>query len=48
LFPEDAEEVSNLIVKTLREVNIKDYTMEYIENDVQQLQPRNILERAKR
>ena len=46
-LPEEAEEVSNLIAKTLREVNIKDYTIEYIENSIQNLQPKNILERAK-
>ena len=42
----DAEEVSALIVTTLRETNIKDYSAEYIENDVNALQPNNILERA--
>lgn len=31
---EDAEEVSALIAKTLRTTNIKDYSSEYIENDV--------------
>ena len=46
-LPEEAEEVSNLIAKTLREVNTKDYTIEYIENSIHNLQPRNILERAK-
>ena len=44
--PEDAVEVSALIVNTLREVNIKDYSSEYIENVVQRLQPTSILERA--
>lgn len=29
----DAKEVSDLIARTLREVNIKDYSMKYIEND---------------
>ena len=43
---EDAEEVSALIVKTLRISNRKDYSLEYIENDVRILQPKNILERA--
>ena len=43
---EDAETVSALIVRTLREVNIKDYSAEYIENVVQRLQPEDILERA--
>lgn len=42
----DAEEVSALIVATLRETNIKDYSAEYIENDVNVLQSNNILERA--
>lgn len=44
---DDAEEVSALISKTLREVNIRDYTKEYIEKLVQRLQPKDILERAK-
>ncbi|MBD5153598.1 MAG: GNAT family N-acetyltransferase [Oscillibacter sp.] len=44
---EDADEVSALIVTTLRTTNIKDYSPEYIENDVKILQPHNILERAK-
>lgn len=43
----DAEEVSALIVTTLRTTNIKDYSSEYIENDVSVLQPANILERSK-
>ena len=42
----DADEVSALIVTTLRTTNIKDYSFEYIENDVKILQPYNILERA--
>ena len=45
--PEDAEKVSALIVKTLREVNIKDYSKEYIENIVQRSQPEDVLKRAK-
>lgn len=44
----DAEEVSALIVTTLRTTNIKDYSSEHIENDVKVLQPANILERASR
>lgn len=44
---EDAKEVSELIVTTLRTTNIKDYSAEYIGNDVSILQPANILERAK-
>lgn len=42
----DADEVSALIVTTFRTTNIKDYSFEYIENDVKILQPYNILERA--
>jgi N-acetylglutamate synthase-like GNAT family acetyltransferase len=42
----DAEEVSALIATTLRTTNIKDYSSEYIENDVKVLQSQNILERA--
>ena len=42
----DAEEVSALIVTTLRTTNIKDYSSEYIENDVNVLQPNNISDRA--
>lgn len=30
----DAKEISALIVTTLRTTNIKDYSSEYIENDV--------------
>ena len=42
----DYEGVSALIVKTLREVNIQDYSKKYIENDVRVLQPANIKERS--
>lgn len=42
----DAEEVSKLVVTTLRTTNIKDYSSERIENDVKRLQPQNILDRA--
>ena len=41
--PKDAEKVSELVVTTLRTTNIKDYSLEYIENDVKNLQPQNIL-----
>ena len=44
--PEDAEEVSALIIKTLREVSIKDYSSEYVENIVLKSQPNNVLKRA--
>lgn len=43
----DAEEVSKLIEKTLWTTNIKDYTAEYIENEVKGIQPNNILEKSK-
>lgn len=43
----DADEISELIAITLRTTNTKDYSSEYIENDVKGLQPHNILERAK-
>ena len=36
---EDAKEVSELIIKTLRTTNIKDYTEEFIENDVKRFTP---------
>ncbi|MDI9469859.1 MAG: GNAT family N-acetyltransferase [Bacillota bacterium] len=42
----DAEEVSALIVYTLRTSNSKDYSSEYIENEVKALQPADILRRA--
>ena len=43
---EDAEEVSALIIKTLRTTNIKDYSSEYIENDVKMFTPNGVIERA--
>lgn len=43
---EDAEEVSALIIKTLRTTNIKDYSTEFIENDVKQFSPNHVIERA--
>ena len=42
----DAEEVSALIAKTLRTTNGKDYSSEFIENEIKALQPQMILERA--
>ena len=42
----DAEDVSRLIIRTLREVNIRDYPAEYIENTVAEMTPDNILRRA--
>lgn len=43
---EDAKEVSELIIKTLRTTNIKDYSAEYIENDVKMFTPNGVIERA--
>lgn len=43
----DAEEVSALIAKTLRTTNIRDYSEEYIENDIHVLTPEFMIERAK-
>lgn len=42
----DAVKVSALIIRTLREVNIKDYSAEYIENDVRVFTPEFIIERS--
>ena len=46
LQEKDAEEVSALIATTLWTTNIKDYSSEYIENEVKALRPQSILERA--
>lgn len=43
---EDAAEVSALIAKTLRTTNIADYSPEYIEKDVAQFTPQNVIQRA--
>ena len=42
----DAEAVSALLAATLRTTNIKDYSSEYIENQIKTHQPQNISERA--
>ncbi len=42
----DAVEVSSLIIKTLRTTNAKDYSAEYIENDVKAFSPEGVIERA--
>ena len=42
----DADEVSALIIKTLRTTNIKDYSEEFIENDVKMFSPEGVIERA--
>ena len=43
LQEKDAREVSALIAATLRTTNIKDYSPEFIENEVKVLQPQSIL-----
>ena len=43
----DAKAVSDLIARTLREVNIEDYSVEYIENDVKILTSEYLIERSK-
>lgn len=43
---EDAKEVSELVRRTLKETNIKDYSREYIENDVKQMDEKFFIERA--
>lgn len=42
----DAEKVSNLIITTLRTSNSKDYSPEYIENDVKIFTPEGVIKRA--
>jgi len=42
----DADEVSALIIKTLRTTNIKDYSAEYIENDVKLFNSEGVIKRA--
>ena len=42
----DANEVSALIIKTLRTTNIKDYSAEYIENDVKIFTPEGVVKKA--
>ena len=42
----DAEEVSALVIHTLRTSNIKDYSAEYIENDVKMFTPEGVMQRA--
>ena len=46
--PDDAEETSALIAKTLRTVNIKDYSSELLEKDISTtLSPNGLIERSK-
>ena len=42
----DANEVSALIAKTLRTTNRKDYSREYIENDIKILTPEYLIQRS--
>ena len=42
----DANEVSELIIRTLRTTNIKNYSTEYIENDVKMFTPQGVIERT--
>lgn len=44
--PKDAQAVSDPIAITMRTTNIKDYSEEYIENDIRCLQPEDIIGRA--
>ena len=43
---EDAEEVSDLIVRTLRTVSIRDYSAEYIEELITRMRPEDVRKRA--
>lgn len=43
---EDAAELAEVIAKTLRTTNIKDYTQEYIENDISFLTAEKLIERS--
>ena len=42
----DADEVSALIIRTLRKANSTDYSKEYIENDVRAFSPEGVIKRA--
>ena len=44
---QDAREVSELVRRTLRETNIKDYPEEYIENDIAKIDENFFIERSK-
>lgn len=43
---DDSVELANLIAKTLRTTNIKDYSPEYIENDIRFLISEKLIERS--
>ena len=44
----DAAEVSELIIKTMRTTNAKDYSAEFIENGVKRFTPDDVIKRAGR
>lgn len=44
---QDAKEVSELVRRTLRETNIKDYSEKYIENDIAKVDENFFIERSK-
>ncbi|QLL40373.1 MULTISPECIES: hypothetical protein [Lactobacillaceae] len=43
----DAKEVANLVKETMLTINIKDYSNEYLENDLKHLASQDFKERAK-
>ena len=43
---EDSVELANVIAKTLRTTNIKDYSLEYIENNISFLNAEKLIERS--
>ncbi|MDN6968247.1 GNAT family N-acetyltransferase [Oenococcus sp. UCMA 17063] len=42
----DAKEVANLVAKTMLTTNIKDYSKEYLENDLKKLTAKDFIKRA--
>lgn len=42
----DAAEVAEVIARTMREVNIKDYSSEYVEDSIKFMNPEKLIERA--
>ena len=43
---EDADKVSSLVIKTLKETNSKDYSNEYIEENISYMTSTNIIQKA--
>ncbi|KRN86635.1 acetyltransferase [Ligilactobacillus acidipiscis] len=43
----DAEEVANLVKETMLTTNIKDYSKEYLDNDLKNLTAQDFIEKAK-